>query len=137
MQVLRTGAEQEQQRAVLPAVDVFEDAGRITPLADMPRVSKEQPREKIEGDALPIEGGVQGSTPEGLEAAYAEVGLPRYRRSTSGLTARTMRFAAAAATLAREPLRPTQTLQIRQTRLLAAQPVEEFAPGVGIALVHL
>jgi HSP20 family molecular chaperone IbpA len=71
----------EQQRAVLPAVDVFEDAGGITLLADMPGVPKEQLELKVEGDALLIEGGVQQRTPEGLEAVYAEVRVPRYRRS--------------------------------------------------------
>ena len=76
-----TGAEQEQQRAVLPAVDVFEDASGITLLADMAGVPKERLELKIEGDALLIEGGVQPMTPEGLEAVYAEVRVPRYRRS--------------------------------------------------------
>lgn len=76
-----TGAEQEQQRAVLPAVDVFEDAGGITLLADLPGVSKEQLELKVDGDALWIEGAVQALTPEGLEAVYAEVRVPRYRRS--------------------------------------------------------
>lgn len=86
-QVTRTGAathtsaEQEHQRAVLPAVDVFEDAVGITLLADMPSVPREQLELKIEGDALLIEGGVQPLTPEGLEAVYAEVRVPRYRRS--------------------------------------------------------
>ena len=80
-QVTRTGAEQEQQRAVQPAVDVFEDASGITLLADMPGVPKDQLELKIEGDALLIEGGVQALTPEGLEAVYAEVRVPRYRRS--------------------------------------------------------
>lgn len=83
-QVTRTGAasaEGEQPRAVLPAVDVFEDASGITLLADMPGVSKEQLELKIEGDALLIEGSVQALTPEGLEAVYAEVRVPRYRRS--------------------------------------------------------
>ena len=75
-----TGAEQEQQRAVLPAVDVFEDASGITLLADMPGVPREQLELKIEGDALLIEGGVQRPTPDGLEAVYAEVRVPRYRR---------------------------------------------------------
>ncbi len=73
--------EQDQQRAVLPAVDVFEDAGGITLLADMPGVPKEQLELKVEGDALLIEGGVQQRTPDGLEAIYAEVRVPRYRRS--------------------------------------------------------
>ena len=75
------GNENEQQRAVLPAVDVFEDASGITLLADMPGVPKDQLELKVEGDALLIEGGVQALTPEGLEAVYAEVCVPRYRRS--------------------------------------------------------
>jgi HSP20 family molecular chaperone IbpA len=74
-------AEQEQQRTVLPAVDVFEDAAGITLLADMPGVPREQLELKVEGDALLIEGGVQPRTPDGLEAIYAEVRVPRYRRS--------------------------------------------------------
>ena len=86
-QVTRTGTasnsgnENDQQRAVLPAVDVFEDASGITLLADMPGVPKDQLELKIEGDALLIEGGVQALTPDGLEAVYAEVRIPRYRRS--------------------------------------------------------
>lgn len=74
-------AEPHQQRAVLPAVDVFEDAGGITLLADLPGVPKEQLELKVEGEALLIEGGVQPRTTEGLEALYAEVRVPRYRRS--------------------------------------------------------
>jgi HSP20 family protein len=74
-------AEQDHQHAVLPAVDVFEDAAGITLLADMPGVSKEQLELKVEGDSLLIEGGVQPRTPDGLEAIYAELRAPRYRRS--------------------------------------------------------
>ena len=71
----------EQHRAVLPAVDVFEDASGITLLADMPGVPKDQLELKIDGDALLIEGGVKPLTPPSLEAVYAEVRVPRYRRS--------------------------------------------------------
>jgi HSP20 family molecular chaperone IbpA len=80
-QVTRAATEQDTQRAVLPAVDVFEDASGITLLADMPGVPKEQLELKVEGEALLIEGGVQSRTPDGLEAVYAEVRVPRYRRS--------------------------------------------------------
>ena len=65
----------------LPAIDVFEDASGITLLADMPGVPKDQLELKVEGDALLIEGGVKRLTPDGLEAVYAEVRVPRYRRS--------------------------------------------------------
>ena len=75
------GGDSEQQGAVPPAVDVFEDAAGITLLADMPGVPKDRLELKIEGDALLIEGGVRALTPDGLEAVYAEVRVPRYRRS--------------------------------------------------------
>jgi len=73
--------EQAPQRAVLPAVDVYEDDAGITLLADMPGVARDQLELKVEGDALLIEGGVRALTPEGLEAVYAEVRVPRYRRT--------------------------------------------------------
>jgi HSP20 family molecular chaperone IbpA len=80
-QANRVPAEQDLQRAVLPAVDVFEDASGITLLADMPGVPKDQLELKVEGETLLIEGHVQPRTPDGLEAIYAEVSAPRYRRS--------------------------------------------------------
>jgi HSP20 family protein len=81
LQVAQTAAEREQQRAALPAVDVYEDETGITLLADMPGVPKDKLELKVEGDALSIEGEVRTPTPEGLEAVYAEVRIPRYRRS--------------------------------------------------------
>ena len=60
---------------------MFEDGSGITLLADMPGVPREQLELKVEGETLLIEGAVQPRTPEGLEALYAEVRVPRYRRS--------------------------------------------------------
>jgi HSP20 family molecular chaperone IbpA len=79
----RAQAELDAQHAVLPAVDVFEDAAGITLLADMPGVPRELLELKVEGDALLIEGTVRQATPDGLEPVYAEVRVPRYRRSFS------------------------------------------------------
>ena len=73
--------EQQPQRTVLPAVDVFEDSSGITLLADMPGVPKEGLDVKIESDTLSIEGQVASATPEGIEAVYAEVRVPRDRRA--------------------------------------------------------
>jgi HSP20 family protein len=73
--------QQQPQRTVLPAVDVFEDSSGITLLADMPGVPKDGLDVKIESDTLSIEGQVASATPEGLEAVYAEVRVPRYRRT--------------------------------------------------------
>jgi HSP20 family molecular chaperone IbpA len=79
--VAQTAAYQEQQPAARPAVDVFEDETGITLLADMPGVPKDKLELKVEGDELTIEGSVESSTPDGLEAVYAEVRVPRFRRS--------------------------------------------------------
>lgn len=78
--VARNGQE-PPQRAVQPAVDVYEDETGITLLADMPGVPREQLELRVDGDELLIEAGVQVGTPEGLEPLYAEVRVPRYRRS--------------------------------------------------------
>jgi HSP20 family molecular chaperone IbpA len=66
--------------AVLPPVDVIEDATGITLFADLPGVSKQQLNLRVEADTLTIEGDVGLATPEGLQASHAEVQVPRYRR---------------------------------------------------------
>jgi HSP20 family protein len=73
--------ERESQRAVLPRVDVYEDESGITLLADLPGVPRDNLELKVEGDTLWVEGTVQPHTPEGLEPVYAEVRVPRFRRS--------------------------------------------------------
>jgi len=79
--VTTSAPQGDTQRAVLPAVDVFEDASGITLLADMPGVSKDRLELRVEGETLSIEGEMQPATPEGLEALYAELRVPRFRRS--------------------------------------------------------
>ena len=69
------------ERTMIPRVDVFEDDAGITLLADLPGVPKDRLELKVEADTLLIEGQVVPSTPEGLEAVYAEVRVPRYRRT--------------------------------------------------------
>jgi HSP20 family molecular chaperone IbpA len=69
------------QRAVLPAVDVYEDEAGITLLADMPGVPRDLLELKVEGETLSIEGAVRAPTPDGLEPVYAELRVPRYRRT--------------------------------------------------------
>jgi HSP20 family molecular chaperone IbpA len=71
----------QDQRAMLPRVDVLEDETGITLLADLPGVSKDQLELKVEGDTLLIEGAVAQPTPDRLEPVYAEVRVPRYRRA--------------------------------------------------------
>jgi len=67
--------------AMLPRVDVIEDNAGITMHADLPGVSKDRLALRVEGETLQIEGDIASETPEGMEAIYAEVQLPRYRRA--------------------------------------------------------
>ncbi|MEO8188339.1 MAG: Hsp20/alpha crystallin family protein [Burkholderiaceae bacterium] len=78
---LRSGAARPDSQAMTPRVDVLEDDSGITLVADMPGVSKESLEIKVENDALSIEGTISAATPQALEATYAEVRVPRYRRS--------------------------------------------------------
>jgi HSP20 family protein len=66
--------------ALMPPVDVIEDAGGITLYADMPGVPKDKLRLQVEADTLTIEGDLALNMSEGVEATHAEVSLPRYRR---------------------------------------------------------
>ena len=68
-------------RALLPPVDVLEDATGITLLADLPGVSKEGLELKVDGDTLLIKGEVATPMPQQMQSVYAEVRVPRYRRA--------------------------------------------------------
>ncbi|MEP6503893.1 MAG: Hsp20/alpha crystallin family protein [Betaproteobacteria bacterium] len=68
-------------RPVSPAVDIFEDAGGITLLADMPGVSRERLDIRLDGDTLAIEGRVQLDAPAEMRALWSEVGVPHFRRT--------------------------------------------------------
>lgn len=76
----RSVARRDAQ-AMTPRVDVLEDDSGITLIADMPGVSKESLEINVENDALVIEGVISSATPQALEATYAEIRVPRYRRS--------------------------------------------------------
>jgi HSP20 family protein len=68
------------EAALLPPVDVIEDAKGITLYADMPGVDKGKLHLQVEADTLTIEGEVSLDMPEGMEATHSEVSVPRYRR---------------------------------------------------------
>lgn len=74
------GGVARPEAALLPPVDVIEDASGITLLADLPGVPKDKLNLQLEAGSLTIEGEVSLNTPEGLESGHAEVRLPRYRR---------------------------------------------------------
>ncbi|MDW3683801.1 Hsp20/alpha crystallin family protein [Cupriavidus sp. CV2] len=68
------------EAALMPPVNVYEDAAGITLYADLPGVPKDKLVVQVEGDILTIKGEVVLDQPEGMEASYVEVSLPRYRR---------------------------------------------------------
>jgi HSP20 family protein len=70
-----------RERTVAPAVDIFEDAGGITLLADMPGVSKDRLDVRLDGDTLAIEGRVGLNAHADLRVLWAEVGVPQFRRT--------------------------------------------------------
>ena len=73
-------ADTDRGRAMVPRVDVSEDDTGITLLADLPGVARDQLELHVEADTLSIEAPVNAPAPGDLEAVYAEVRLPRYRR---------------------------------------------------------
>ncbi len=64
-----------------PPVNVFEDAEGITLEADMPGVSKDQLKLKVDRDSLLVEGDIHFDMPEGMEALHADIRATRYSRS--------------------------------------------------------
>ena len=76
----RRNQQDKRELAMVPAVDVIEDASGITLLADLPGVAKEKLNVHFDADSLTIEGDVALDMPSGLASSLAEVRLPRYRR---------------------------------------------------------
>jgi HSP20 family molecular chaperone IbpA len=68
---------------MLPAVDIVEDETGISLTADLPGVPKEKLTVRMDGQNLLIEGEMVIDIPEGMEATYAEIRSPHYRRSFS------------------------------------------------------
>jgi HSP20 family protein len=66
--------ERDADTANRPFVDIFEDTGGITLLADMPGVSRDHLKIEVDKDVLLVE-------PEHMEPLYADVRSTRYRRS--------------------------------------------------------
>ena len=76
----RNDSTQRSDIALIPPVDVIEDSTGITLRADLPGVPKEKLTLQVDADTLTIEGEVTFAMPEGMEASYAEVTVPRFRR---------------------------------------------------------
>lgn len=76
----RAAAQTRREPALLPPVEVLEDANGITLYADIPGVPKENLRVEVEGETLTLEGEMILPAIEGLEATHVELDTPRYRR---------------------------------------------------------
>lgn len=76
----RHKAANPEDAALMPPVDVFEDAAGITLYADLPGVPKDKLSLHVEADTLTIEGELALDIPDDMEPTHAEVALPRYRR---------------------------------------------------------
>ncbi len=70
-----------QAPALLPPVDVIEDATGITLYADLPGVPKDNLHLRVDGEQLSIEAEMALAVPTGMDAKHAEVALSRYRRA--------------------------------------------------------
>ena len=77
---MRHEAARRSDTTLLPPVDVFEDSTGITLRTDLPGVPKDKLTLQVEAGTLTIEGEVSIPTPEGMQATYAEVDVPRFRR---------------------------------------------------------
>lgn len=73
-------AAQRGATALMPPVDVVEDGTGITLRADLPGVPKDKLKLNVVAGTLTIEGEVSIPMPECMEATYAEIGVPRFRR---------------------------------------------------------
>ena len=75
------GKAREDDYALQPPVDVFEDEHGITVQAEMPGVSKDRLKLQADRNGLLIEGEVSIDLPAGMEALYADLRSTRFRRS--------------------------------------------------------
>ena len=77
----QTPAPARDERALLPPVDVIEDATGITLYADLPGVPRELLHLRVEGETLSIEAELSLPLPPDMQPAHAEVQHSRYRRA--------------------------------------------------------
>lgn len=79
--VAKRGNGSDAVQALLPPIDVIEDAFGITLFADLPGVPKDKLNLELKTDSLTIEGEVAIELPQDMTSTHAEVRFPRYRRT--------------------------------------------------------
>jgi HSP20 family protein len=75
------GKTREDDFALQPPVDVYEDEHGITVQAEMPGVSRDRLNIQADRNGLVIEGEVSIDLPAGMEPLYADLRSTRFRRS--------------------------------------------------------
>lgn len=76
-----TAKPEAEAAALLPPVDVVEDASGITLWADLPGVTRDNLHLRVDGELLVIEAELKLPAPDAMSPSHVEVSLSRYRRS--------------------------------------------------------
>lgn len=71
----------ENQVTLRPLVNIVEAETGFTLTAEMPGVSKEKVAVNVENNTLTLEGDIELTLPDKMEATYAEVQMARYKRA--------------------------------------------------------
>lgn len=74
-------SQAEQAPALRPAVDIFEDEGGVTLLADLPGVPRDKLELRVDGDNLVIEGTAEVPEVAEMELVHGELLSPHFQRS--------------------------------------------------------
>jgi HSP20 family molecular chaperone IbpA len=70
----------ESAPALRPWVDIFEDRDGLTLLADLPGVAKERLDVRVDRDTLVVEGDLQITLPQEMQAVHADIRSTHYER---------------------------------------------------------
>ena len=74
-------ARQNRETALIPPVDIVEDADGITVRADLPGVSREDVSIGVDGETLTLEARVTLGESASMQPVYAEIRVAQYKRS--------------------------------------------------------
>ena len=80
-QVSRATSPARPEPALMPPVDIVEDATGITLTADLPGVDRDDLVVRVEGRSLMLEAPLRLGQAESLAFVYSEIRANRYRRS--------------------------------------------------------
>ena len=78
---LEREARQDRETALVPPVDIVEDADGITVRADLPGVSREDVSIGVDGETLTLEARVTLGESSAMQPIYAEIRVAQYKRS--------------------------------------------------------